>query len=125
MSAIGEGILVAPVFRIGDLRQALIAGCQIRRQADINISIPFTGKDCKRTLLRDYLSGFPFDAVNLNIGRPVGFKPLKEIMQGISGSLNFDQHTLGMIADETGQSMANRQPVYERPESDSLDNSGD
>ncbi len=119
MGAVGEGVAITPVRRVGDLGGAGGAGGGVRHHPGSD-GAGGTGQDVEAGPGQGLGQGSPFHGIDAGQNGTLFYQPAAKGVQVLLVRLDADQHPLAVIAHVPRQAQVPRQPPDGRPEADTL-----
>src|ERR687889_2721637 len=117
--AIGERVTVTPVRGVQKLGQAIVAGCDVRRDEGLTAeSLPaFLDTELYVPERRERL---PEDGLDHGQGRGILLEHARKVFELLRRALDLDADTLSVVANHPREPVTARQGVDERPEANPL-----
>ena len=117
--AVDEGVQITAVRGVEQLRFALVARGDVRRDEDV-ARLVFALDDLERRIRR-LRAGARIDLQDRGPGRGLAFERGAEVVHRSGIALRVDLHVGPLVRDASGQPGADGDPADERPEPDALD----
>src|SRR5919107_1077541 len=117
--AIGERVTVTPVRGVQKLGQAIVAGCNVRRDEGLTAESLPALLDTE-LYVPERRERLPEDGLDLGQGRGVLLEHARKVFELLRRALDLDADALSVVANHPREPVTARQGVDERPEANPL-----
>src|SRR5215204_2584892 len=122
--AVGERVTVTPVRGVQKVGQAIVAGCDVRRDEGLPAESLPALLDTE-LYVPERRERLPEDGLDHGQGRGVLLEPAHKAFEFLRSALDLDVDALSVVADHSREPVTARQGVDERPEADPLHDATD